>query len=394
MDGKHINYTYYNTLTTKSSQSTFEFHGKSNTPNVVLTAGSRIKQYISRILSINEPSETKFDGELVIEHTLATNYGKKMILIFPLKTDVTIKPNIIDAMILASPGDSLEVNLNTVIMPQDSCKYNDANNTAIFITPILINTRLSKKNESIIEGFPDCKNGECCDAANLLTMQANFDALSLKVANMSSSYSSGNSVGGDGSTLNLSQEMMNKLLNENNLICDALPPGEDAKSYVAKLLDIDLDNNKKELDYTNPTAYSIAAITMACLTYFVVTTVYRKLFAWIRFNNENEVEPSLKTLHLYEGAFGFFLLFSCMIFLIDTPVRSIAAGGMFLCIWLIYSVVIGVSKKGIITDEVGGSYELDDLIKRVLRPMLFNMFIFYPCFPLIFGFEKIKHWFS
>jgi hypothetical protein len=106
MGDKHIDYTYYNTLTIKSSPSTFEFHGKLNTPNVVLTTGSRTKHYISRIVSINEPSETNFDGELVIEHTLATNYGKKMLLVFPLKTDETIKPNIIDRMMLASPGDS------------------------------------------------------------------------------------------------------------------------------------------------------------------------------------------------------------------------------------------------------------------------------------------------
>ena len=391
MGDKHIDYTYYNTLTIKSSPSTFEFHGKPNMPNVVLSTGSRTNQYISRIVSINEPSETSFDGELVIEHTLATNYGKKMRLIFPLKTDSTIRPNIIDRMILANPGDSLEVNLNTVITPQDSCRYKDENNTAIFTTPILINTQLLKNNRPIIEGFPDCDKGGCCDKASMLTLQSKLDALQLQVNSSSSSSSSSQS---GGSNLTMSQSMMNELLAKNGLICDALPSGEEGNNYIAKLLDVNLDNHKKELDYTNPTAYALASVITACVIYFVITSVYRKLFIWLQFTNQNETEPSLKSLHMLEGAFGFILLFFVMIFLLDTSIRSIVTAGLLLCFWLIYTVILGITKKSIIIEEAGASYEVDDQIKRIMKSMLYNMFVFYPLFPFIFGFEKIKQWLS
>jgi hypothetical protein len=401
MGDKHIDYTYYNTLTTKSSPSTFEFHGKLNTPNVVLTTGSRTKQYISRIVSISEPNETNFDGELVIEHTLATNYGKKMLLIFPLKTDETIKPNIIDMMILANPGDSLEVNLNTVIAPQDSCRYKDENNIAIFATPILIATRITKKNEPIIEGFPDCPNSGSGGGkgggspADWASVQARLDAVEKHVKLGGPTHGgSGSGSGSYDNNMSMTQNMLNDLLSGNGLQCDALPSGEESNNYIAKLLDVNVDSNKEKLDITNPVAYSLASIIMACVTYFAITSGYRKLFVWLQYTNHNDAEPSLKSLHMYEGAVGFLLLFFVVIFLVDTPIRSVAIAGLLLCLWFIYTVVLGVSKKSIIVDVAGSSYELDDMIKRIMKTMLYNMFLFYPLFPLILGFEKAKQWFS
>ena len=394
MGDKHIDYTYYNTLTIKSSPSTFEFHGKLNTPNVVLTTGSRTKQYISRIVSINEPSETDFDGELVIEHTLATNYGKKMLLVFPLKTDKTIKPNIIDRMILASPGDSLEVNLNTVISPQDRCRYKDDNNMAIFETPILISTQLSKKNGPIIEGL-ECTSGQT--NSDMIAIQARMDAVEKHVKEGSPIHGGvggAGGAGGDANSISMTQNMLNDMLSKNGLQCDALPSGKEGDNYIAKLLDVNVDNNKEKLDLTNPVAYSLASIIMACVTYFAITSGYRKLFVWLQYNNHNDAEPSLKSLHMYEGAVGFFLLFFVMIFLINTPIRSITVAGLLLCLWFIYTVVLGISKKSIIVDVAGSSYELDDLIKRIMKSMLYNMFLFYPLFPLILGFEKAKQWFT
>ena len=114
----------------------------------------------------------------------------------------------------------------------------------------------------------------------------------------------------------------------------------------------------------------------------------------LQYANHNDAEPSLKSLHMYEGAVGFLLLFFVVIFLVDTPIRSVAIAGLLLCLWFIYTVVLGISKKSIIVDVAGSSYELDDLIKRIMKSMLYNMFLFYPLFPLILGFEKAKQWFS
>jgi hypothetical protein len=123
-----MNYSYGNTLTIKSSPSEFEFHGKPNEPSVTFASG---KQYISKKLYIHKPSITGYDGEMCIEHTPATNYDEPLLLYFPLKTDKTSKPNMIDRMILANPGESLEVNLNT-LLPQNGDFEYKGTNIAIF----------------------------------------------------------------------------------------------------------------------------------------------------------------------------------------------------------------------------------------------------------------------
>ena len=371
-----IKYEYYNTLTIKSSPTTFEFHGKPNSPNVVMTEGSRMKQYISTKLSISEPSETNSDRELVIEHTLVTNYGKKMLLHFPIKTDTSVKPNIIDLMLSANPGDSLEVNLNTVLPQNNKCILKDNNSIAVFTTPVFINTIFPKKGEPIIEGA--C--GSACDS-DIAKLKREMDALKeqQRLASIAPI------MGADG--ISMSSEMMNDILSKNNMKCDALPTGE-SDNYVAKVLDVDVKSNKDKIDLTNPIAFLLAAIIVACTLYFSVTASYKRIFTGIRQQNPNPsgVEENLIKMHDYEGLVGWILFLFSMILLKVSP----RAAGLFLCLWLVYTVVVGISKKNIITDIQGSSYALDEQIKTLMKPMLYNMFIFYPLFPIIFGYAKIK----
>ena len=157
-----MNYAYGNTLTIKSSPTEYEFHGKPNEPSVTFHNG---KQYISTKLHIHKPSITGHDAEMCIEHIPSTNYDKSLLLFFPLKTDESSATNCIDRMLSAEPGDSLEVNLNTILPLNGDFEYKGPN-IAVFTTPIIIQTKIVKDGEPIIEGT--C-TGACTTAADAAT---------------------------------------------------------------------------------------------------------------------------------------------------------------------------------------------------------------------------------
>jgi hypothetical protein len=390
MGGRHINYTYGNTLTIKSSPSNFEFHGKPNSPNVVLASGSRTKQYISTNISINQPSITNYDGELVVEHTLTTNYGKKLLLYFPLITDKSIRPNIVDQMILANPGDSLEVNLNMVLEQRRDFIFKDDENIAIYTTPIRINTRLLKDNEPIIEGVT-CTDTTSSDVALL---KSRMDAVE-KHANNTGTYKHGATGGGGGGVgatdTTVTTDMMNELL-KSGMKCDALPVGEQ-DDYVAKLLDVDPASVHEKLDLTNPIAYMLGAIIATTILYMSITSVYKKLFTYLLYK-QGDQETSLKDMHLYEGAVGFLLIFFCFIFLFIPSIQNGTAAGLFLCSWLIYVIVVGISRKNIITEVASSSYVLDEHITKIMGTMSSNMFLFYPFYPVAFANAMYKRFYT
>jgi hypothetical protein len=147
-NNKHIDYDYYNTLAIKASSTEFDFRGKPNAPNVVFTNGLDASQYVSTKITIN-------GSMLIIEHEPITNYGKKMYLYFPLVTDDAVPYNAIDQMLDAKIGESLEVNLNTIITKQTDCVYK-ASNIAVFNVPIQVTSKLLP-TVSVKEGA-DCGN--------------------------------------------------------------------------------------------------------------------------------------------------------------------------------------------------------------------------------------------
>jgi len=392
MGGRHINYTYGNTLTIKSSTSNFEFHGKPNSPNVVLTSGSHSKQYISTNITINQPSLTNYDGEMVIEHTLTTNYGKKMLLYFPLVTDKSIPPNIVDQMILANPGDSLEVNLNTVLDQRRDFIFKDDENIAIYTTPIRIATRLLKDDEPIIEGA-SCVEGSA--ESELALLKSRMDAVEKHADNQGTYKHNGGGGGNSDSDKIVSENIMNSLL-QKGMQCDALPdalPAKKRDSYVAKLLNIDPSTVHEKLDLTNPIAYMLGAIIATTVLYMSITSLYHKIFTSLLYKYNSDQEKSLNDMHLYEGAIGFLLIFFCFLFLFIPTIQNGTAAGILLCTWLIYVIIIGVSRKNIITDVAGSSYTLDDSITKIMGTMASNMFLFYPFYPIALASTLYKRFF-
>lgn len=165
-NNKHIDYDYYNTLAVKASSTKFDFRGKPNAPNVVFTNGLDTSQYVSTKITIN-------GSMLVVEHEPITNYGKKVYLYFPMVTDDTVPYNAIDQMLDAKIGESLEVNLNTIITKQTDCVYK-ASNIAVFNVPIRVTSKLLP-TVSVKEGA-DC--GNIKDLANQVkSMKKDMDAL-------------------------------------------------------------------------------------------------------------------------------------------------------------------------------------------------------------------------
>ena len=366
-----MNYSYGNTLTIKSSPSEFEFHGKPNEPNVTFANG---KQYISKKLYIHKPSITGYAGEMCIEHTPATNYDEPLLLFFPLKTDKTIKPNAIDRMILANLGESLEVNLNT-ILPQNGDFEYKAPNIAIFKTPIIINTRIARDGEPIVEGA-GCIAGSSEEAITTLQGQVKglMDTVEKHTKTEYPTHHSGGGGGGDGE---LSEDYLKNMLEGNGIKCTPLRDGKEKAAL--RLIDIDPSNADSKMDITNPIAYTLVGIILSGFFYFGITSVYKRILQSLLYKFNNNAKPILERMHIYEGIVGFLLL---LLFTLLIIFKSRDAAGIFICIWILYSITLGMSRKSIILDVMNNTYELDDLVRTVMRSVPYNMFLFYPLFPM------------
>ena len=361
-----MNYSYGNTLTIKSSPSEFEFHGKPNEPNVTFADG---KQYISKKLYIHKPSITGYDGEMCIEHTLATNYDGPLLLYFPLKTDKTVKPNAIDRMISSNPGESLEVNLNT-ILPQNGDFEYKAPNIAIFKTPIIINTRIIGDGEQVVEGA-SCIAGSSEEA--IATLQGQMTKMQEELDKHTKPLATHHSGGGDGGA---SEALLADMLTKNGIKCTPLRDGKEKGAL--RLIDIDPSNADSKMDITNPIAYTLAGIILSGFFYFGITSVYKRILQSILLSFNSKAKPTLERMHIYEGMVGFLLL---LLFTLLIIFKSRDAAGIFICIWILYSITLGMSRKSIILDVMNNTYELDDLVRTTMRSVTYNMFLFYPLFP-------------
>jgi hypothetical protein len=375
-----MNYSYGNTLTIKSKPSEFEFHGKPNEPNVIFTNG---KQYISNKIYIYKPSITGYDGELRIEHTLTTNYDEPLILYFPLKTDPSFKPNIIDRMISSNPGDSLEVNLNTVLPQNGDFEYK-GKNIAVLKTPIIIKTRIVNEEEPIIEGA--CVKGSPEEAiAKLQTDMNSLKGLLDEHAKSGYSLHHGNTGGTGGG---VSENDLKNILKDSGIKCTPFEVGKEKKSL--RLLDIDPRNKDSKIDIANPIAYTFAFIIISCVIYFGLTSVYKRILQSLLYKFNNEARPTLERIHIYEGIVGFVLLLLFTVFVVPSSFNSPVASGIFILILLVYSITLGISRKSIIVDVMGSTYEIDDLIRTTIRSIPFNLFWFYPFFIYYAGMYAIK----
>ena len=370
-----MNYSYSNTLTIKSGSSEFEFHGKSNEPNVTFADG---KHYISKKIYIHKPSITGYDGELCIEHTPSTNYDLPLLLYFPLKTDQSSPSNAIDRMISSHLGSSLEVNLNA-ILPQNGHFEYKGKNIAVFTTPIIINTRIVKDNESVIEGA--CVKGSPSEAISQLQAQiksltdivnqhTNLDYKKHHKTVSKTSFSAR----GLGESDSLEDILRNK-----GIKCTPLPQGDEKDAL--KLIGMDPANGNSKTDLSIPLAIFIVFIISTGFYFYMIRSVYKLIFRSLYIKNDSTVNKDmLERMHMYEGVFGFILFYLSMLFVIPSKFSSRIAASILLITWIIYAVTIEMSRKKLIGEVTNTIFTLEGEIQNVMGSVLSNVFRFYPLY--------------
>jgi len=370
-----MNYSYSNTLTIKSGSSEFEFHGKSNEPNVTFADG---KHYISKNIYIHKPSITGYDGELCIEHTPSTNYDLPLLLYFPLKTDQSSPSNAIDRMISSHLGSSLEVNLNA-ILPQNGHFEYKGKNIAVFTTPIIINTRIVKDNESVIEGA--CVKGSPSEAISQLQAQiksltdivnqhTNLDYKKHHKTVSKTSFSAR----GLGESDSLEDILRNK-----GIKCTPLPQGDEKDAL--KLIGMDPANGNSKTDLSIPLAIFIVFIISTGFYFYMIRSVYKFIFRSLYIKNDSTVNKDmLERMHMYEGVFGFILFYLSMLFVIPSKFSSRIAASILLITWIIYAVTIEMSRKKLIGEVTNTIFTLEGEIQNVMGSVLSNVFRFYPLY--------------
>jgi len=370
-----MNYSYSNTLTIKSGSSEFEFHGKSNEPNVTFADG---KHYISKKIYIHKPSITGYDGELCIEHTPSTNYDLPLLLYFPLKTDQSSPSNAIDRMISSHLGSSLEVNLNA-ILPQNGHFEYKGKNIAVFTTPIIINTRIVKDNESVIEGA--CVKGSPSEAISQL--QAQVESLT-DIVNQHTNLDYNKhhktvsktsfSARGLGESDSLEDILRNK-----GIKCTPLPQGDEKDAL--KLIGMDPANGNSKTDLSIPLAIFIVFIISTGFYFYMIRSVYKFIFRSLYIKNDSTVNKDmLERMHMYEGVFGFILFYLSMLFVIPSKFSSRIAASILLITWIIYAVTIEMSRKKLIGEVTNTIFTLEGEIQNVMGSVLSNVFRFYPLY--------------
>lgn len=380
MTDKHIDYDYYNTLTIKASPAKFEFHGKPNAPNLIFNDGSQIKKYISTNIYLIKSDDPNFDGELVIEHKLITNYGEKMFVHFPLKTDTLVAGNEIDQLLSIEPGDSLEVNLNRAITEQSECIYKKTN-VAVFTKPIIIKTQIMERNlinSKIIEGGCTDK-----DRNDILKLQNDMKTMMAHIQDNNRHGSGGSGIGsrsasgGIGGAGGMSSAALNDLLSKSGLQCDAIQDNSQ-DPYIAKIMDVSPSVNAEKIDITNPLAIILFILISTVLGGWIVITGYREIFRRLLIKLVNNVPKSIKLMGIIEGIIPFVFFLTFMILVAtekSTDVAKISA-----LIWIIYSIIVGFTKKNIMSETTGYPNTAPEFKDE--RPIWKNFLFAYPLWPI------------
>jgi hypothetical protein len=379
MTDKHIDYDYYNTLTIKASPAKFEFHGKPNAPNLIFNDGSQTKKYISTNIYLIKSDDPNFDGELVIEHKLITNYGEKMFVHFPLKTDTLVAGNEIDQLLSIEPGDSLEVNLNRAITEQSECIYKKTN-VAVFTKPIIIKTQIMERNlinSKIIEGGCTDK-----DRNAILKLQNDMKTMMAHIQDNNRHGSGGSGIGsmsasgGVGGAGGMSSAALNDLLSKSGLQCDAIQDNSQ-DPYIAKLMDVSTSVNAEKIDITNPLAIILAGLISTVLGGWIVITGYKEIFRRLLIKVV-DVPKSIKLMGILEGIIPFVFFATFMILVAKEKYTDLAKASAI--IWVVYSIIVGFTKKNIMSETTGYPNTAPEFKDE--RPIWKNFLFAYPLWPI------------
>lgn len=176
---KEIKFNYYNILAIPINHNIYSYIGKPNQPNLLFVDNGNMNSYVSQKIFIKDG----VNKELVIENEPITNHNKPIFLHFPLVTNPTTQPNIIDVLI--KEKKEIEINLNTLLNDDDNCKISQSMDKIdlYFQTPILIQSDLSTKN--VTEGLENkfvIKDGET-ELDHIITGTQDMDCQEIEVAN-------------------------------------------------------------------------------------------------------------------------------------------------------------------------------------------------------------------
>ncbi len=176
---KEIKFNYYNILAIPINHNIYSYIGKPNQPNLLFVDNGNMNSYVSQKIFIKDG----VNKELVIENEPITNHNKPIFLHFPLVTNPTTQPNIIDVLI--KEKKEVEINLNTLLNDDDNCKISQSMDKIdlYFQTPILIQSDLSTKN--VTEGLENkfvIKDGET-ELDHIITGTQDMDCQEIEVAN-------------------------------------------------------------------------------------------------------------------------------------------------------------------------------------------------------------------
>ena len=186
--------------------------------------------------------------------------------------------------------------------------------------------------------------------------------------------------GGGGAGDDISEGNLKSILEGSGIKCTPLRDGSEKSAL--RLIDVDPSYASSKIDLTNPIAYTLAAIILSGLFYFGITSIYKRILQSLLYKYNNDAKPTLERMHIYEGIPGFLLLFFFVLFVVPSDFNSRDAAGIFVCAWILYSFTLAMSRKTIIIDVMNNTYELDDIMRTVMGSTTYNMFLFYPLFPL------------
>lgn len=147
-NSQSLQYNFYNCLATQTKIDNgvhYSFQGKPNEPNIIVTDGGNVKTYMTESMHLSN------DGELVVETNPITNFGKKIVLHFPVKTREEEPTTVLD-LLMDTNTKNMGVNLNDLLPQNQDCFVRESKMSTHITFKEPIYTR-NKMALPVVEGF-------------------------------------------------------------------------------------------------------------------------------------------------------------------------------------------------------------------------------------------------
>ena len=196
---KDIEFNYNISSIRKISDTEYQYHGKPNSPNLVLSNG------IKRISYVAERIEMK-QKELIIHHSATSNFPKRAMVIFPLVVSKG-RETVIDRLLGMEMNETLDLDIGSEIT-DFTMEINETQKSAYIIRlsgglpiserPVIVEglsscglSDLDRKDLKLVKDHVDMKNGENPHATNVITPGIFNDLLNDWLESDSKCYKSG-----------------------------------------------------------------------------------------------------------------------------------------------------------------------------------------------------------